>query len=549
MAHLRYILFGFVLTLWACANIVAPTGGDKDETPPKLKTEASTENYQTNFEKQDLKFVFDEFIELKDVFKQVVVSPPLEKQWKLSKKLKTVTFEFDEDEVLRPDATYTINFGDAIVDYTQGNVVPDFRFVFSTGDAIDSMTVSGKVVDALTNKPADKVLLLLYDDLADSVVRKDRPFYFGKTAKDGTYTIQNVKQDTFKVFAIKDEGLPYLFDQVQELIGFPDSFIVLNQPNETLPDIGIFKEVPPLQLIPPNSKNYGKINLVFNTSPIDVEVTFDNVGQTVFQEMVKDTIRFWYDYNDTLAWNIYLQEGEAFRDTFKVLTPSKNTFTNSAKFKREEGKASDNIRANPTKPLRLTFNHPLKSIDTSLVYLLEDTIYSRVVPDLAVEGRELIINHSWRAGMPYQLRMLPGALSDIYGLQSLDSIEQKYQIMERKDFGDIQLQVTDLDTSKQYVINLYFKSSANLVEKNIVKGENSFSKSFKTVPEGQYIVEVVTDNNRNGRWDTGNYNRKAQPEPIFTKSLEKLRANWEVNATVSILPTASPAQNIPPEGE
>ena len=206
----------------ACANVgTGPGGGPKDEKPPVLQTDQSTPNLQTNFKKQDINLVFDEYVEVKNIFDEVIISPPLQKRWKLSQKLKTVTFEFDKDEVLREDATYTINFGAAVQDYTAGNKVPDLRFVFSTGDFIDSMEVSGRITNALTGAAEKDVLLMLYDNLSDTVVRKERPFYFARNDGKGNYTIKNVKTDTFKVFAIKDEGQQYLFDQETEAIGFP----------------------------------------------------------------------------------------------------------------------------------------------------------------------------------------------------------------------------------------------------------------------------------------------------------------------------------------
>ena len=197
-----------------CANPIAPTGGPRDETPPQLDTSQSTTNYQTNFEKQTIELTFDEWVNLNDVFNQVVVSPPLDNRPEVRIKKKTILFEFAEEEVLRDSATYTINFGEAIKDLTEGNPADNLRFVFSTGDFIDSLSVQGRIVDARTGEPVEGVLFNMYDELQDTVVRTRRPFYFAKTNKEGQFRVENVKSDTFKLFALKDANLNYLFGSI-----------------------------------------------------------------------------------------------------------------------------------------------------------------------------------------------------------------------------------------------------------------------------------------------------------------------------------------------
>ena len=528
-------IFILILVFGGCANIGSPPqGGKKDETPPKLNISKSTKNFQTNFKKQDIILTFDEYVELKDAFNQVIVSPPLQKRWKLTKKLKTVKFEFDDDEVLRADATYTINFGEAVRDFNESNPVPDLRFVFSTGDLIDSMEVSGNIVDALTGKPVEGALLMLYDNLSDTVVRTERPFYFAKTDEKGAYKIQNVKNDTFKVFALKDSDLNYLFNQETELIGFPDSTILLSQTKEVLPVISLFLERPSMLLTPPKNDRFGSVNLKFNQEPFDVKITYEDIGQKVIYENEQDSIYVWYDQNDTTSWNIFIEQGADFRDTFRIQPSDRDTFLVKEKLKRNNARIAASINLNPAKEARILFNHPLEKIDSAAILLLEDSILTAVIPSLQIDKKELVIKYNWKEKITYQLQILPGAVSDIFQLQNVDTIQQTYQVAERKAFGDLQLKVSDLIPESSYVINLYFKNNANLVESIPVTGKAVFEKSFKTIPPGEYLVEIITDFNRNGRWDSGNYDLKSQPEPFFSKKLESLRENWEVDAAVSV---------------
>ncbi|MEL6922896.1 MAG: Ig-like domain-containing protein, partial [Bacteroidota bacterium] len=183
-----------------CATPGNPDGGPRDEQPPQLDSLSSTPNYQTNFTKQRLEFTFDEWVKLNNPVKEVLVSPPFIKSLNLTIRKKTVRVEFPEDEELKENTTYTINFGDAIQDLTESNPVPDFRFVFSTGDEIDSLSINGSIKDAITGEPVPDVRVFLYYNQADSVVRTIKPYYFAKADKNGSFKIENLPAATFKAF-------------------------------------------------------------------------------------------------------------------------------------------------------------------------------------------------------------------------------------------------------------------------------------------------------------------------------------------------------------
>jgi hypothetical protein len=176
----------------------------------------------------------------------------------------------------------------------------------------------------------------------------------------------------------------------------------------------------------------------------------------------------------------------------------------------------------------------LENIDTSLVAILADTTFQRVVPQIEIDStdkRILLIQYAFKAKTPYQLKLLPGALTDIFGLQS-DTLTQTLEIKTATDFGDMTLTVVDMQPDKNYVIELLDKSNA-LVEIIPMSGDTIFKKVFKSIPSGKYSVRMIQDTNGNGRWDTGNYDNLSQPEALFTRELEELRAGWELDATVS----------------
>ncbi len=159
--------------------------------------------FQHAFSQRRIELVFDEWVTLSDVGTQVVVSPTLLKRPEVKLKGKKVVVELPEEDTLRPNTTYTINFGTAVKDLHEGNPAENLRFVFSTGDYLDSLTVNGSVVDAFTGDPVEKVSVMLYENLGDSVPRKERPYYFARTNKTGQFSIQNVRPGRFKAWPSK----------------------------------------------------------------------------------------------------------------------------------------------------------------------------------------------------------------------------------------------------------------------------------------------------------------------------------------------------------
>lgn len=540
-----------------CANQGTLSGGKKDTTPPILNNSKSTSNYQTNFKKQTIELTFNEWLQLNDVFKQVVVSPPLREKFDVSLKKKTVRFEFDEKEVLRENATYTINFGTSVQDLTERNPVEDLRFVFSTGDFIDSLEVTGQVVEAFDKKPVKDVLVMLYDNLSDTVVRKEKPFYFAKTDEGGNFSIKNVRADTFKVFALIDGNANYLFDNVSEKIGFLKEPIVVTDSTKVDLTLQMFQEKAPLQLQDEDKKKYGRIAFGFNRKPQkeEYQLTFEDVGQRTYLQPIKDSVLLWYDLPVDTSWNVFVARDTFSPDTIKIAKLSRTNFFQKNKLAPAKVITPNSklaVRAN--KDFSILFNHPLRNIDTNFVAILADTTFERVVPTIEIDStdqRKLLIQYPFKEKTPYQLKLLPGALTDFYGLQN-DTITQTLEVKTATDFGDMILTVVDMQPDKSYVIELLDKSNA-LVEIIPMSGDTIFKKVFKSIATGKYSVRMIQDTNGNGRWDTGNYDNLSQPEPLFTRTLEELRAGWELIATVSADEKATPKKDNkstpPPDSE
>ncbi len=519
--------------LFRCANPLPPDGGPKDERPPQVVQEKSSQNFQTNYTKKPIEIAFDEWVEIRDPFNQIIVSPPLRYPYEIYIKKRSVIFEFDEREELRDSATYTINFGEAIQDFTEGNPADQLRFVFSTGPYIDSLSVRGKIVDARTYEPVEGAVFMLYENTADSVVRTERPFYFARTNDRGLFTIENVKAGTFKGFALLDNNLNYLFDQAQEAIGFTDSLIVVAEGQEPTFTVKLFTEEQPIRLLGSNDRQFGQVRLIFSKYPEEVGFDYQDVGQRrVIFNPEPDTTRVWYDLTAEREWEIYLQKDTLLQDTVKVRPSDRAAFVENTEL---------TISAAPreVKPvetdLQLLFNHPLAAIDTALLRVYQDTLEQPVPVQFAIDSseaqRRLLVRYRWPEGKIYKMEALPGAVRDIYGLEN-DTLQVDFRAALKKSFGNLFLTVDSLSADSAYVIRLM--EGEQEVESYEVKRQTSFRAELPLLAPGSYELILIEDWNGNGEWDPGDYDTGRQPEPYYTYTMEQLRSNWDLEVAVDL---------------
>ena len=161
---------------------------------------------------------------------------------------------------------------------------------------------------------------------------------------------------------------------------------------------------------------------------------------------------------------------------------------------------------------------------------------SEFFPSVSIDTssiRKVSIIYPWREGMPYELEVLPGAVTDIFGLSLTDTLAQQLVGASTKDFGTISLSLTGINPDTSYVLDV-MQGGNTLVERITVSGQTEYSRVLQSLSPGQYEIHVTIDLNKNGRWDTGNYDLKRQPEPFLIKEVERLRANWEVEANIDL---------------
>jgi uncharacterized protein (DUF2141 family) len=543
----RYTIVGFVLLLFgtSCANQVAPTGGPKDVTPPKVLGSYPL-NKSTNFKESKVRILFDEYVVLDNPAQQVVISPPMVPFPSFRVKGKELIIEFQDS--LRSNTTYTINITAAVKDLTESNVLPDFQYVFSTGDYLDSFIVTGRVVEAEKGELIEGVLVLLYDVLEDSVVYKEKPYYFGRTNKDGSFRIENLKGGKYKVFAVKDENFNLKYDLPNEKIAFwPDPISVSEVPLLPL-ELRLFQEeVKSLQLIETFTSSRGFNQFIYSmpVKKVDIKPLLDTAnfsGSIIEYNVSRDTVSHWYLYNTNGRSILLVTANDTLTDSVSVKSP---LFTNdslykigkpgllTASSKMKRSTAPDVLELD--RPFEFELNRPAQKVDDSKVYVLEDTI-NAVVPTVYFADsvkRKVAIGFSWKPGSHYKIVFLDSAIIDSYGLKS-DSIG--FEVIARKpeDYGAVTITVDSLEPSQQYLLEARIGDAMPVVVV-VITGTTKFSKKYEKLVPGAYKVRIVRDANFNKQWDTGSYNQSRQPERVYMHPTPiDLKPNWEIEVEIEM---------------
>jgi len=567
-----------------CATPGSLTGGEKDEKPPVLlKSEPA--NYSVNFKATKALLEFDEYFELRGIGQKLVISPPTDKKPEMKIRGKELEIIFKDS--LQPNRTYALNFGDALVDLNEANPLKNFQYVFSTGTEIDSLQVSGKVVQALDDKPVDDVIVMLYAKNEDSLPLKEIPVYISRTDKEGKYSLKNLAAGEYKIFALKDANNNMLFDQPTEGIAFMDSLIrpavePVGQPDTAMPadsvkapvkykfvpdslNLRLFTDARPNQYISGTERprpELVKFRMNEKLDSVDLEfldLPTDSMPVLLEWSGDPDSLDIWFTHADVAARDSLIAF-ITFRAYDSIDQPYAKTDTIRFKYRKQPKSdkapknefimtipAEKNKSLDPGQPLTIELALPYSVADTSKIRLTtgKDStarrVEYRIVPDtlrgLVLNGqpviqphpRKLTVSAVFLPDSSYRLQMLKGAFSG-FGGQLTDSTDFTFKVKKPDEFGSIRLNITEL---KQPVfVELLGAQNKVLATKRLAgPGEVVFS----TLAAGKYNARLVLDTNANGVWDSGRYLKHRQPEEIlvYPKDLT-VKANWEVSETWQI---------------
>ena len=523
------ILLISTLTIQSCAKRGNPEGGPVDMEPPRF-VRASPENYSTNFDAEEIRIVFDEYIKLKEAQRQIIISPPMDplpEITPLGTASKSVKIKIND--TLQPNTTYTINFGRSIVDNNEGNPLDFFQYVFSTGSYIDSLSVSGVITDAYLAAPEPFISVMLYETdtaYSDSVVYKETPRYITNTLDSTFFQLNNLKAGTYQMVAIHDLNNNYNFDPRNEKIGFLKEFITV--PTDSLYELQMFREILPFEAARPQQAAQQRIMFGYtgklDKDSIQIEMISpkpEEFTSRITKDPVKDTLHYWYKpliENDSL---IFLASALQYRDT--LIVRRKEMDRDSLTFSYDpSGTLAFNKNVNVLPSI------PLIEVNDSLINLFQqDSVPVDFTSSYEPFENRVILNFEKNENINYRLQVLPGGFVDFFGTQN-DTINKVFRTQSLADYGSV---IVNLQNVEEFPVLLQLTNEKGEVQaqQTSTSGTNF---TFRFLKPGKYLLRAIYDTNENGIWDTGNYLEEVQPEEInyFPEVLD-IRANWDQTYT------------------
>jgi len=526
------LLFAVFSIIYGCASIGAgPQGGPKDKTPPKVVS-MLPENFTRNFKSKKIVIQFNEYFKLADQSKQFSISPDVEILPELKVKGKSLEITFADS--LEKNTTYTLNFGKAIVDVNEANALTNFSYVLATGSSLDSLSISGTIKDSQTGKPVIEGVAMLIPLSRDSIFGKKKASIYSVTDSSGNYKISNLRSDTYKVYALKEQSSDKIYQQSSDEVGFIKTPLVLKKDTQNV-NMMIFKEDAKVFRINDRRLNAdGSITMSFNQKLQRPDITImepKNLDATKLVKFskTKDSVKIWLtdlSFDSTKVTII---------DTGKVLQT-----VNFNRGKKETYKrtviATDNIEANllnPNKPLKLTFGLPVVSVDPSKITLLEDSVAKTGFSLVKDSADFLSYNfiYPWRPNSLYEIKFAEGAVTGIFDTKN-KLFTKKFELAKGDDYGTLQVKIVVPEPNKQYILEVI--NEGKVMVNSLVVARDTTVK-FTKYRAGKYFIRIIYDTNKNGKWDTGNVEKGLQPETIYIEPKElSIRANWDRNETITL---------------
>jgi len=529
------IYISLILLCINCAQITPLTGGKLDTTPPRA-INYIPKNATVNFNQKIIEIEFNEFVTLKDLTNQFIITPqtnqiPLIEA--IGKKIKIV-FE----EKLLQNTTYKLSFGNSIVDIRESNAIQNFEYVFSTGNIIDSLAINGFVSSANTNKPLPNILVGIYlPNSEDSIVFKEKPLYITKTNSDGKFSFRYLPNSTFKIIAIKDDNKNLMYDGSIEEIGFNINTI---NAIDTFPiQLKLFKEKPNKQFLKKTiTPEYGKVILIYNIACDQISSITGKGLISYSNNVLKDSLTLYYANTfDTLKAIIAYKEQR--KDSVMIKIPSEKDYEKINKAKGLKYDIKPNFYGSfpyfETLSFELNTIYDFHNLNIREISLFEtrDSMNSKKRIEI-IENKEkkntYYIKTDLKEGSQYSLTFNKGVFKDATGRVN-DSTNFKFTTTIIEDYGKLNLKLT-FPKKENYLIYLLNEKEEIVKKKQIeISLASSSTKliEFSNVIPGKYFIKIIEDTNKNNDFDTGIFLSKKQSELIyFNNSPIKILSGWEI---------------------
>lgn len=582
--NISFVIISIVSLIFisGCANQGYPEGGPKDEDPPRMVASDPPMN-ATNFEGDEIEIVFNELIVLRDALQKVVVSPPLNNSPTIRGLGNKVTVVFDEE--LQPATTYTIDFADAIQDNNEGNPLTGFTFSFSTGDTQDSLQVSGHLFEADTHTPVAGALVMAHSNHTDTAFTKTVPARVAKTNEKGEFTIRNLAEGRYRIFALEDMNRNYRFDQPGERIAwhpdlveptfewrdrvdslFKDSVtldtVLYTKELVYLPDsiqLFLFQEDFEEQYLDSRERQERhRLDFIFNRpleDSLQVKPISGNTEEDdwfIYERSLRhDSVMIWITDSSVISRDsltieaVYPVRDSLNKlvdrvDTLKMFYRDRNAEENRKRRDKDEREEPARVPLSVRLPggsldigtsVMLSFPVPPSRIVIDSMELAQktDTVFQPVnfnISQDSVRIRNFEIDHPWIPGGEYRLVIDSAAFQGIYGRVN-NPLKSEFKINTEDSYGTLYVDVPNAgDNALLQVLN----SQEKVIRKAWLPDNGKLA--FRYVKPGEYFLRIVEDLNANGKWDTGDFNEGRQPERVhYYPEKIQLRANWDQGIT------------------
>jgi len=532
LKKISYFLAGLFLLLLMlnCAKRGSPEGGPKDMDPPVFVS-ADPPNYTINFDTKEIRINFDELIKLKELQKNLIISPPMDPPALITPLGgASRSIRINIKDTLEPNTTYVFNFGNSVVDNNESNPFRFFKYVMSTGTYIDSLTVKGEIRDALQQQPDEFVTVMLYEadsTYKDSIIYKTVPRYVTNTLDSSTtFELTNVRAGKYRLAALKDDASNYTFQADKDKIAFYDQ--VIEVPKDTSYILTLFMEDPPLKAGRPVQTKLQRVAFPFAGNKDSIKIHLMNDRPADFKSITtykkdQDSLRYWYRpevAQDSLIFEV--SAGASKLDTFYVRKrPLRQDSLAFNALSRGTLKLGD--------PFAIESTIPVVAIDSSRILITKaDSLNVDFKTELFPEESSFQVDFDTEESSNYQITFLPEALTDFFGTTN-DTLYYEAQTKQIADYGELKLTLQEAE-NYPYIVQVVTEKGDVVEEQYAEEGKTVFN--FGLVEPGSYYARLILDANANGKYDTGNYLKQMQPESIiYYPKLLDLRSGWSLNET------------------
>ena len=547
------------LVLVGCANRgVGPQGGPKDSIPPTA-VKSVPENGTVNFTGRRIEITFNEYIQLDNISANLLMSPPQQRPPDVKARGKRVLIQFTDS--LRDSTTYTIDFGDAICDYTEKNPIHGYCFGFSTGPTIDTLETTGIVLDAENLKPRKGIIVGIHDDLSDTAFTKLPFLRIARTDSMGLYRIANMHARTYRLYAVDDVSRDNRLTP-GESVAFAEQTITVTAPDTAATDSLPAHRDTLYLFMPQQQRLYlqrttrdeqHRIRIAFSTGPDSlptIRPLIDSLNYNTYFSRNNDTVTLWLlDSASIRPDSLFFEVHYRRTDSLFHLEWATDTVLARWRAPRLSAKAQEaqernrrnrrlGIKTNDSKnfelydTLRLTATTPLALIREEAMHLYErkekDSVDHPVPFTIAPHDTlplQLLFVAKLEPGKKYELCLDSAALTDVYGITH---VAGRYSLTLKtpEDYSTIRVTIEPFDPSMRIQV---LNAKEKVLQEQSAQPDGAL---FRYLKPDAYFLRMYKDVNGDGKWTTGSWDDKRQPEKVYVNPTKiQTKSNWDFEET------------------